>query len=78
MANGKTAGTATWTNTGTSVDTVADTDGTTSSLYFVTFTSDPGAPADWWITPGTDTLFVNTGANVTGTPTYNWLRIEKD
>lgn len=78
LEDSKSAGSETWTNSGTNADTVANTDGDANSLYYFMWTSDPGAPADWWSEAKDDTVIFHTGANVTGTPTYDWIRVEKE
>lgn len=78
LDNNKSAGSKTWTHSGTSVDTVANTDGGVNSLYFITWSSNPGSPGAVWCETKTDTLIVHTASSVTGTPTYNWIRVEKN
>jgi len=60
--------------TGATADTVLVSGLLATDMYHFTWTSDPGAPQDEWVTAKADTVIVTCGAAVTGTPTYNLIR----
>jgi len=60
--------------TGATADTVLISGLLDTDMYHFTWTSDPGAPQDEWVTAKEDTVIVTCGAAVTGTPTYNLIR----
>ena len=77
VANSVVSGTATFFS-GASADTVLIAGATTNSIYITSFTSDPGTPGAHWTESKADTLIIHTAGAVTATPSWAWIRIEKD
>lgn len=70
-------GDETWTHTGTAFDTVLISGALATDRYLWSFTIDPGSPGVGYYIAKEDSVIFGTDANVTGTPTYFWLRVKK-